>query len=63
MLEFIARITQVKNGVYGKSELEPSTDALLITDVASKFLTLERKEKKKDAKKKALQQFRNKQDL
>ena len=57
------RITQVKNVTYGKSELEPSTDAVLITDIISRFLTLERKEKRKDAKKKALQQFRNKQDL
>jgi hypothetical protein len=48
---------------YGKSDLEPSTDALLITDIISRFLTLERKEKRKDAKKKAIQQYRNKQDL
>jgi hypothetical protein len=40
VLEFIARITQVKNVSYGKSELEPSTDALLITDIISRFLTL-----------------------
>ncbi len=53
----------MKNFSYGKSELEPSTDAVLITDVMSRFLTLERKEKRKDAKKKALQQFKNKQDL
>jgi hypothetical protein len=59
----VARITQVKNVSYGKSDLEPATDALYLTDIMSKFLTLERKEKKKDARKKAIEQFKNRQDL
>jgi len=41
VLEFIARITNLKSiSLYGKSELEPSTDAIQVTDVISKFLTL-----------------------
>lgn len=41
VLSFIAKITNLKSlAVYGKSELEPSTDAIQASDVISKFLTL-----------------------
>lgn len=63
VLDFIARITNVKNISYGKSELEPSTDAVLVSDVISKFLTMERREKRKDAKKRALEKNMKMQDL
>lgn len=41
VLSFIAKITNLKSlPIYGKSELEPSTDAIQVTDIISKFLTL-----------------------
>lgn len=63
MLEFIVKISGIKNVEYGRTESEPSTDRILIRDMLNLFLTMVRKEGKCNAKVKALKQFENNQKL
>ena len=63
VVEFIVRLSEVKNVNYGRTDSEPSTDRILIKDVLSLFISLVRKDERSDAKKKAIRQYENKKDL
>lgn len=57
MLDFISRVSSVKNVEYGKSELEGSSDVTTLKDVLSTFAGFARKGTRKNAKQKAIKQF------
>lgn len=63
ILEFIVKMSEVKNVCYGKTDSQPSTDRILIKDMLNLFLTMVRKEDKTNAKAKAVKQFENNQNL
>ena len=62
-MEFIVRITDVKNVAYGSSDLEPSTDRASVKDMLSLFTDILRKKDRVDAKSKAIKKFNNNCDL
>lgn len=44
VLEFIVKMSDVKNVTYGKTDSEPSTDRILIKDMLNLFMTMVRKD-------------------
>lgn len=63
MLDFISKISVVKNVEYGKSELGSSNDGISLKDVQSLFTGMVRKGVRKDAKARAVKAFEMKQNL
>lgn len=63
MLDFISRVSSVKNVEYGKSELEGSSDVTTLKDVLSTFAGFARKGARKNAKQKAIRQFEMNRNL
>ncbi len=57
MLDFITRISVVKNVEYGKSEFHGSSDVTTLKDVLSTFTGVARKGARKNAKQRAIKQF------
>ena len=43
VLDFIVKMSDVKNVTYGKTDCEPSTDRILLKDMMNLFLTMVRK--------------------
>lgn len=44
VLQFIVKMSDVKNVTYGKTDSEPSTDRILIKDMLNLFMTMVRKD-------------------
>jgi hypothetical protein len=44
VLDFIVKLSDIKNVTYGKTDCEPSTDRILIKDMMNLFLTMVRKD-------------------
>lgn len=63
MLDFISRISAVKNVEYGKSELDGSSDVTTLKDVLSTFAGFARKGARKNAKQKAIRHFEMNRNL
>lgn len=63
VLQFIARISCVKNVSYGRTDCEPSSDKILLKDMLNLFMTIMRKDERSNAKAKAIKQFENNQKL
>ena len=63
VVQFIVRLSAVKNVDYGRTDTEPSTDRISIKDVLSLFISIVRKDERVDAKKKAIRHHENKKDL
>jgi hypothetical protein len=57
VLEFMARISVLKNVNYGRNECEPSTDKILFKDMLNLFMTMVRKDQRIGSKAKALKEF------
>lgn len=63
VVEFIVRLSSVKNVEYGRTESLPSSDRIPIKDVLSLFISLVRKDERSDAKAKAIRKYENQKDL
>ena len=63
VLQFIIRLSDIKNVGYGRTDSQPSTDRILIKDMLNLFLSMVRKDQKTNAKFKAIKQFENSQNL
>ena len=56
VIEFIVRLSSVKNVDYGHTDCEPATDRITIKDMLSLFISLLRKDERKNAKQKAIRE-------
>lgn len=63
MLDFISRVSSVKNVEYGKTELSGSSDVTTLKDVLSVFAGYARKGARKNAKQKAIRHFEMNRNL
>lgn len=63
MLDFISKISSVKNVDYGRSQLESSADGVSLKDVLSVFTGMVRKGIRHNAKQKAIKKYENSQNL
>jgi hypothetical protein len=63
MLDFITKVSSVKNVEYGKTELEGSSDVTTLKDVLSVFAGFARKGARKNAKQKAIRHHEMYRDL
>jgi hypothetical protein len=50
VLDFIVRMSDVRNVTYGKTDSEPSTDRILVKDMLNLFLSMVRRDEKSNAK-------------
>ena len=57
VIEFIIRLTEIKNVDYGHTDCEPASDKISIKDMLSLFLSLVRKDERKNAKQKAIKEY------
>ena len=57
VMEFIIRQTDIKNVDYGHTDCEPASDKISIKDMLSLFLSLVRKDERKNAKQKAIKEY------
>lgn len=57
MLDFVSRISSVKNVEYGRNELEGSSDVITLKDVLSTFAGFARKGLRKHAKQRAIRHY------
>ena len=56
VIEFIARLSSIRNVDYGHTDCEPATDRITIKDMMSLFTSLLRKDERKNAKQKAIRE-------
>ena len=56
VIEFMVKLSAVKNVEYGHTDCEPATDRINIKDVLSLFISLLRKDERKNAKQKAIRE-------
>ena len=63
MLDFISRISAVKNVDYGKNELAGSSDVITLKDVLSTFAGFARRGMRKNAKQRAIRQYEQNRPL
>jgi hypothetical protein len=54
VLEFVARVSVLKNVDYGRNENEPSTDKILFKDMLNLFMSMVRKDQRAGSKARAL---------
>ena len=57
VIEFIIRQTEIKNVDYGHTDCEPASDKISIKEMLSLFLSLVRKDERKNAKQKAIKEY------
>ena len=63
VVEFVVKLSSVKNVSYGLSDSEPPTDRISIKDMLSLFISLMRKAERKNAKQKAIREHGMKGNL